>query len=133
MAEATAEETKAGVGAGDIRKATAFLSPEAFYLFPIAIALDLTGIILIFFGLDDFWITDIIGILLIGGYLYFRSGTLKVTYRAEERITKTVTKVAKWAKRLRWLRPLLMFLEFIPYVGVAPCWIILVYLELTNS
>lgn len=133
MAESIAEEAKTEAEAREVRRATAFFSPEAFYLFPIAVALDLTGVILVCFGLDDFWITDIIGILFIGFYLYFRSGTLKVTYKAEAKITKTVTKVAKWARRLRWLRPLLMALEFIPYVGVAPCWIIVVYLELKYS
>jgi len=113
----------------EARKMGAFLGPEALIMLPVAVVLDLIGIILVCFALDDFWITDIIGIASIGLWTYFRSQTMKVTHKAAARITK----VAKWAKRLKWLRPLLIIGEFIPYVGAAPLWIIVVYLELKYS
>lgn len=128
MEEAGEAITEEEIEAEEIRRATAFFSPEALIMFPIAAVLDLVGIILVCFGLDDFWITDIIGILTIGLWTYFHSQTVKVTYRAAERLAKAV----KWARRLRWLRPLLIVLEFIPYGGAAPCWVLLVYFELQS-
>ena len=50
-----------------------FLSPEAIIMLPFAILIDLIGIVLIFFALDDFWITDIVAFTFIGGWSYFRS------------------------------------------------------------
>lgn len=103
-----------------------FFGPEGVIMMTVAIALDLVGLILLIFGLDDFFITDILGIFFIGGWILFRSGTMKVTKKAGAKMAKA----AKWAKRVRWLRPLLIFAEFIPYVGALPCWILLVYSEL---
>lgn len=112
-----------------VKNAGVFLSPEAIIFLPLAALLDLVSIILVFFALDDFWITDIIGIIFIGGWIWFRSGTLKTTHKAAKRLTQVI----KWAKRLKWLRPLLIVLEFIPYVGVAPCWVLVVYFELKHN
>jgi hypothetical protein len=131
--EVLTEEEKGEIGAEEVRKMGAFFGAEAIIMFPIAGLLDLIGIILICFALDDFWIADIIGILTIGLWTLIRSRVMKVTYRTEARITKAITKTAKWARRLRWLRPLLVILEFIPYVGAAPCWVLLVYFELKYS
>jgi len=50
-----------------------FLSPEALIIFPLAVLLDLAGIILVVFGFDDFFITDIIGFATIGVWSFFRS------------------------------------------------------------
>lgn len=111
---------------GDLKGLAALLKPEGLIFMPIAILLDLTGIILVCFGLDDFFITDAIGILTIGVWTYFHSQTVKVTSGTAEKLTK----LAKTARRLRWLRPLLIILEFIPYVGTFPCWTLLVYFEL---
>lgn len=105
-----------------------FITPEALIILPLAFLLDLTGIILICFGLDDFWITDAIGIIFIGGWIYIRSQTIKVTRRAK----RGIGKVTKAARRLRWLRPLCIIGEFVPYVGVIPFWAILVFFELKS-
>jgi hypothetical protein len=40
---------------------------------------------------------------------------------------------SKWAKRMKWLRPILIFAEFIPYVGALPYWTICVFAELKNN
>jgi hypothetical protein len=50
-----------------------FLSPEGLIMLPLAVMLDLTGIILVCFGLDDFFITDAIGWLTIGTWSMFYS------------------------------------------------------------
>lgn len=51
---------------------------EAFTVFPvmliIALILDIVGIVLVCFGLDDFFITDIIGFLTVGAWVLLRSG-----------------------------------------------------------
>jgi len=117
---------------------TAFLSPEALVIFPLAIILDLVGIVLVIFALDDFFITDVIGFATIGAWSFFRSqikgkepeveissigekrGTIK-----EVKQTKKAGKAAKWGKRLK-------FLELIPYVGALPFWTVSVYFELKS-
>jgi len=123
------------------KKASALLSPAALIMFPIAFLLDLTGLILFFSGVDDFFILDLIGLIFIGTWTYFHSqeGKAKVTFGAEarlkgkyaERLKKFTEQTAKWAKRLKWLRPLAFVVEAIPYFGgAAPCWILVVYFEL---
>lgn len=52
-----------------------FLSPEGVIMFPLAITIDLVGIVLVIFGLDDFFITDAIGWLTIGAWSIFYSQT----------------------------------------------------------
>lgn len=111
----------------ELRLAMAFISPEAFVLFPLAIFLDILG----FFDSISF-APDILGTLLIGGWIFLRSlvkgtrPTLKVTTQASRRINQAI----KIAKKLRWLRPLFYLLEFVPVVGAFPWWTILVYFEL---
>ncbi|MDO8639493.1 MAG: hypothetical protein Q7R53_01075 [bacterium] len=102
-----------------------FLTPEILMFIP-AVLLDIIGLILLIFALDDFFITDIIGIAILGSWTYFRSQTLKVTKGASEKIGKA----GKWAKKMKWLRPLLFVGELIPYVGALPCWTLLVFFEL---
>jgi len=100
-------------------------------ILPLAFILDLAGIILAITGAGELvsLIPDVIGLVAIGSWTYLLSGTYKVTYGAEKRMLGT----AKWMKRMRWLRPLLIVFEFIPFVGAAPCWVILVLLELKYS
>ncbi len=124
-------------------------SPEALIMVPVALTLDSIGIILILVALDDFGITDIVGICTIGAWTFFRSKgqEMKVTGSAKEKTEKAVAKIGekvkkleqkfpkatKWAKRLKWLKPLSMGLEFIPYVGAAPLWTICVFLTLIHD
>ncbi len=120
--EETGEMEDSGGGFGS------FFSPEAIIMMPLAITLDLIGLILVLFALDDFFITDIIGIAIIGSWTFFRSQQVQMTQRAQQKIGKA----AKQARRLKWLRPLMIVGEFIPYVGALPCWTILVYFELKS-
>lgn len=139
MAAENETTADAGLQGEGVEQIGMFFSPEAIIMFSIAISLDSIGVILVCFGLDDFGITDIVGIATIGLWTYMRSQTMKVTRGAAQRITKATKqakrtiKSAKWAKRLKWLRPLLVVGELIPYVGILPCWVVLVYLELKYS
>ncbi len=133
-----------------------FFSPgvvmEALIMLPVAITLDIIGIVLVCFALDDFWITDIIGLIIIGGWSLFRSqfkddkeSAVGMPDREERKkqaqqiqqapkeaeaakTTKTgkATKAAKSFKWAKWLK----FLEFVPYLGVLPFWTISVFFEL---
>lgn len=48
-----------------------FVSPMGLIMFPLAVLLDAVGLILLCFALDDFWITDAIGLVFIGGLMIF--------------------------------------------------------------
>lgn len=106
-------------------------SPEAVIMLPLAIFLDLIGLILICFGLDDFFITDIFGILVIGGWMLARSQTITVSGKAKQRVEKGLKKLLRGkGGKGRLLRPIIG--ELIPYVGALPCWTLAVYYELTS-
>ena len=108
-----------------------FLSPEALVMLPLAIILDLIGIVLVIFALDDFFITDIIGFAIIGAWSFFRSQIkgkepeIKISDIKNIK-EKKAGKAAKWGRRAKWL-------EFIPYVGALPFWTVSVYSELKSS
>jgi len=123
-------------------------SPEMLTILPFAIIIDLIGIILVCFGLDDFWITDIIAWTFIGSWSFFRSQVvpaadvempsfgekrkLAKSAKQMQKVSQTTkkaqkaTKAAKWAKRLKWF-------EFIPYVGALPLWSVSVYMTIKYS
>ncbi|MDP2926526.1 MAG: hypothetical protein Q8N65_00055 [bacterium] len=150
--ETSGEEEISVVGGGLLN----LLTPEGIIMMPMAMVLDGIGIILILFALDDFFITDIIGTIIIGGWLFFRTGTVpSMPERIEQKTKETAGKVEKGAastaakaadaektiqkvggkigKSSRWLKPLLCGLgEFVPYLGVIPFWTYLVYSELTK-
>ncbi|MDD5098395.1 MAG: hypothetical protein PHD31_01600 [Candidatus Pacebacteria bacterium] len=93
-------------------------SPEALFMLPFAIGLDLVGIILICFGLDDFGITDILGIMFINVWLLMR-GKKPVSSQRKKGVTNNLKKAFthKWGKFA-----LPTFTELIPYVGALPMW-----------
>ncbi len=103
--------------------AGAFLNP-GYIMLVLAIALDIISFIPILNIL-----AAIIGTIFIGGWTLFRSHTASVT----KGTAKKLGKVSKWAKRMKWLRPLVIVLECIPLIGALPCWTILVYFELQNE
>jgi hypothetical protein len=133
-----------------------FMSPEAVIMLPLAAILDLVGIILICFALDDFFITDIIGWLTLGVWSMVRSqvkggeevslpdtegkrelrgkmkdqkGAAGAAEKTTQETGKTAVKTAKAGKWAKWIR----FLEFIPYVGVLPFWTISTFFILKNE
>ena len=131
--EAISEEpTEEEIETIEIKKMGAFFSPEALIIFMVAGFLDLIGLILLILdfigiGLALSFIPDIIGIIIIGGWMYFRSGHITISRKAGKTVKTTGRKVLK--------RLGLAFLgELIPVFGdVAFCWLLVVYFELKNN
>jgi hypothetical protein len=114
----------------EISKIGTLSSPEGTIMMFAAVILDLAGLFLLCFGLDDFGIIDIAGILLIGGWMYSRSGIISLPRGAQKRASGWLKKLfrGKWKK---YLTPLIG--EIIPYLGgIAFCWTLAVYYELTD-
>ena len=109
----------------------ALFSPEGVIMMPIAVILDLVGIILIIFALDDFFITDIIGIIFISAWMFIRSSTAAVPERMQKRTQTGVAKLFRGSKWKKFLTPIIG--EVIPYVGALPCWTLAVYYEITSQ
>ncbi|MFA5087020.1 MAG: hypothetical protein WC470_01810 [Candidatus Paceibacterota bacterium] len=80
------------------------LSPEVMILLPFFAALDLIGLGLICFGLDDFGITDTLGITIGGGYVLFSGGKMPDSKKAGFKFIGTIS------------------VELIPYIGAFPTW-----------
>jgi len=107
----------------ETQKSGALFGPEGIVMMLAAGLLDLIGLIILCFGLDDFGILDIIGLFIIGGWMLSQSSQIIGT--------KGAKKVGgKIFKRLG-----LSFLgEIIPYFGnVAPCWLLAVYFTLKSK
>lgn len=109
-------------------KGGALFTPEGLLMLCIAIMLDLTGLFLFILslfgiGIPLSFILDITGLVIIGGWMFLRSGRIGMTKKA-------VKVSRKFLKRLG-----LAFLgEVIPFFGdIAFCWTIVVYLELRDK
>jgi hypothetical protein len=98
-------------------------SPEAVIMLPLAIFFDLIGITLLFFALDDFFITDIIAMFIFGTWFFFRSGT-----KPDLRSLKKGRVAPTPSKKLFGVA----WKELIPYLGAFPWWTIAVWRELTS-
>ncbi len=116
--------------------AAGVLSPEGAIMFPIAIILDVIGFVFFFLslvgiGIPLSFLLDIAGLLTIGAWMYFRSGSVTVPKRTKKAGKKMAKKINKTAlKRIGWV----FFRELIPFFGdIAPCWTIAVYRELTKQ
>lgn len=96
------------------------MSPELIIFFPFALMLDAIGIILICFGLDDVGVTDFIGTIFLGSWIWFREGT---------RIRMSSKKLKK--KSFRFFGSAI--LESIPYLGALPFWTIMTLFTLKDS
>lgn len=101
-----------------------FLSPEAFIMLFIAGLLDLIGLLLLCLALDDFWITDIVGLAIIGSWMFLRIGYVITARKVRKRVGKSIF------KRLG----LAFLIEIIPWLGgLVPAWTLAVYFELKNN
>ncbi|MFZ3054806.1 MAG: hypothetical protein WA091_02405 [Minisyncoccales bacterium] len=104
-------------------------TPEAFFMLPLAIGLDIIGVILFCYLVDDFGITDMIGIATINVWLILRnkkprneSGRKGVM----ENIKKSFT-----GKQTKFIVPVIG--ELIPYLGVLPFWTLSVLFNLIDT
>lgn len=104
-------------------------TPEAFFMLPFAIMLDLSGIILVCFGLDDFGTTDAIGIAFINMWLLLR-GRNVMHEQGRKGAINNIKKVFT-GKTTKFVVPVIG--EIIPYLGVLPFWTLSVFLNLTED
>jgi len=103
----------------------ALMSPEAFIMMSVAMILDFAGFLefIPFIGSVISFISDVVGIIIIGGWILVRSGSFSMPQ-------KTGSRAAEVAKRLKWFRPFAIIGEYIPGFGILPLWTLLVYFEL---
>lgn len=95
------------------------VSPELIIILPFALILDAIGIVLICFGLDDAGITDTVGLVFLGSWLWFRKGIkVKIDKKDFQRGMKFIGATIG---------------EYIPYLGAAPFWTITVLSTLIES
>lgn len=113
-------------------RAGIFLSPEGFIMMSTAMVVD---ILELFIPFEPFDPVDIFALVFFGAWMVFRAMLKgeKPEVRVSKKAAAAVQKATKWAKRLKWLRPLLFILEMIPLVGAAPFWVVAVYLELKHG
>lgn len=132
------------IAAERARKISVFFSPEAAIVFPVAIVLDIFGLLVtvldIAYGIGEIpsWISDGIGIAFFGFWLLVRTLSISrpkalvgqvMEKRAE--IKKLVGRARKMGRGLRFA---ITFLgEVLPIIGVLPFWTWMVYSELKNS
>ncbi len=111
-----------------------FFSPEVLVLF-FATMIDAINVLLVCVGLDDFGLTDLIGLFFIGGWLWFRSMLKETPSKMPTPKRQKLPKPegAKATRRMRWLRIICFGGELIPYVGALPWWTILVFSELKSD
>jgi hypothetical protein len=117
------------------------MSPEIIMYIP-ALILDIAGLLLLLTGTDDFGFLDVIGLIIIGGWIFLRSFGIEGAEEVKEISTKTKTAgstrikaeagVKKFGAR-KWLRIICIGGEFIPYLGSFFFWTILVWGELREK
>ncbi len=122
MADEETQEQQEEVGGG-----MNLTGPEGLMMMSIAGIIDITGIALLFFGLDDFGVTDLIAYSTIGPWMIIRGSGFK---KPTGGLGETAQKAAKMAKRLKWLRLATFIGELVPYLGAAPMWSFMVHSEL---
>ncbi len=114
----------------EVKRAGALFSPEGVIMMTTAIFIDVGEFFVELIPIVGQIISiciDIFAVFFIGGWMLFRSGTVKITTKAAARVGKA----AQWARRLKWLRPLFFIIELLPIASsVLPLWILIVYLEL---
>ncbi|MFZ2390369.1 MAG: hypothetical protein WAW15_00935, partial [Minisyncoccales bacterium] len=88
-------------------------TPETFFILPFALGRDLIGILLILCGLDDFGITDIIGIAFLNTWLLLR-GKQVIHRQGKKGAISSIKNVFTEKTSKFFAAP---FLELIPYVG----------------
>ena len=108
-------------------------TPEAFFMVPFAVMLDLSGLILICFGLDDFGVTDAMGIMFINGWLLMRGKEVGGDTKSQGK-KGAINKIKNifTDKKTKFFVPAIG--ELIPYLGsLLPFWTLSVLLNLSED
>ncbi|MFZ2390541.1 MAG: hypothetical protein WAW15_01855 [Minisyncoccales bacterium] len=104
-------------------------TPETFFMLPFALGLDLIGILLVLCGLDDFGVTDVIGIAFINTWLLLR-GKQVMHSQGKKGAMSSAKKFFTGKTSKFFAGP---FLELIPYLGCLPFWTISVIFNLQEE
>lgn len=118
-------------------RAGIFLSPEAIIMLPAAFLIDIGEL---FIPLEPIDPLDIFALVFFSSWMIFRAiiRGRRPEIKVSKKAAATLQRVAKWAKRLKWLRPVLFIAEFVPFppivnIGALPLWTVAVYLELKHG
>ncbi|MFH1656268.1 MAG: hypothetical protein ABH956_00655 [Candidatus Nealsonbacteria bacterium] len=113
----------------------AIFSPEALVMFSLAGILDIIGFLLLCFALDDLWILDTTGLILIGSWMFFRTGSIPTSKRLRQNKQNPTSEIKKkMGRKILKRLGLAFFIEAIPWIGgLVPSWTIAVYFELKNN
>ena len=102
-------------------------TPESLMILPLAVFIDLIGVIIVLFGADDFGILDIIGLCTIGAWQLFKAGKMTAPKVKKGSILKKIF-TGRWSRFfVTWGG------EIIPYVGWLPFWTWAVYFQLMQQ
>ncbi|MDD3170178.1 MAG: hypothetical protein WC410_00830 [Candidatus Paceibacterota bacterium] len=93
-------------------------SPETVIMLTFALTIDIIGIILVCFGLDDLGTLDIVSTVIIGGWMLFRKGQM-VNIRTQRK------------QLIRFLTG--MGIEITPYLGALPAVTVVTLLTLSEN
>ncbi|MCJ7786796.1 hypothetical protein MUP06_01085 [Patescibacteria group bacterium] len=127
-----------------VKKVGALLSPEGIIMLPLAILLDIAGIIFtildIAYGIGEIpsWISDGIGIIFFGLWILIRHQTMarpkelaKEVAERRKAIKGAVKQAKKMGKGLRFAISTIG--EILPLVGALPFWTWMVWAELRGE
>lgn len=126
----------------DVQKQRGFFSPEAVLMLSLFGVLDIID-----FFIGSVFVVDILATGLYFIWTYFRSQVVAVSQvqegvrekrgareekRAELREKRAAVKKTTMTRKKKWLKYVLLALEWIPVVGMIPGWTLIVYSELKN-
>jgi len=114
-----------------------FIGIEFVIMVPLAICFDVFGPLVSSIPLIGWAASPMIaifGFFFFNGWMWFR-GSTKIHRRsaAKQKLAKQTQKLAKIARRFKWLKFATPIIEAIPYINFLPMWTIVVLLELKSS
>jgi len=105
------------------------LTPETIIILPIALFIDVTGILLFCCGLDDFFLLDIVGMVTIGGWLLLKKGDSSTMKGGKK---KQINRLKKLLTDKKYRFIITTGGELVPYLGALPFWTITTYFNLSK-
>jgi hypothetical protein len=102
------------------------LTPELLMVLPLAVLLDVIGIVILLCGLDDFGLLDIVGICTIGLWSLLKLGKIPASNNRKDFLRRIFT-----GKKSRFFTT--FGGELIPYVGALPFLTLGVYHQLMQQ
>lgn len=104
-------------------------TPETIILLPIALCLDVVGVLIFICGIDDFLLLDLMGMASIGSWLLLKSGDTSTIRTGKKGWQKNITKLLT-NKSSRFF--ITVGGELVPYLGAVPFWTITTYFNLSK-